>query len=185
MIEGLEMDVQRTERDGIFTESEMNAYINKMSKSFFDVTASFILSAGKYPFRDVIVTTASTKIWMIRDLIEDLEHGYINIIKENLILYNLNVNDLLQNSNLKIYLEDEINNLIRLLLDEAKIIKQFPLRLKLFNFYTQIYYLPELFRVKEYSFDPRKVYNKIFKNECKAYYYSAVLSLKILLIEFF
>jgi phytoene/squalene synthetase len=185
MIEGLEMDVQRTERDGIFTESEMNAYINKMSKSFFDVTASFILSAGKYPFRDVIVTTASTKIWMIRDLIEDLEHGYINIIKENLTLYNLNVNDLLQNSNLKKCLEDEINNIIRLLLDEAKIIKQFPLRLKLFNFYTQIYYLPQLFRVKEYSFDPRKVYNKKFKNEFKAYYYSAALSLKILLIEFF
>ena len=185
MIEGLEMDVQRTEHDGIFTESEMNMYINKMSKSFFDVTASFILPEGKYPYQDVIITTASTKIWMIRDLIEDLEHGYINITRENLNLYNLNAANLQHNNNLKLYLADEINKIIKILLDEAEIIKRFPIRVKLFNYYTQIYYLPKIFRLKENDFDLHKAKHcRKFKGELKTYFSSFILGVKLFTKEF-
>jgi phytoene/squalene synthetase len=186
MIEGLEMDVQRTERDGIFAESEMNTYINKMSKSFFDVTASFILSEGKYPYQDVIVTTASTKIWMIRDLLQDFESGYVNITREKLAQYNLISKNLPQNKNLKNYLESQINNIIRLLIDEAKIMKQFPIRLKLFNYYTQVYYLPKIFRVKAYGYNLLKVQNrKKLYNETVTYLLTFKLALKILFTEFY
>ena len=186
MVEGLEMDVQRTEGDGIFSESEMNTYINKMSKSFFDVTTSFILPEGKYPYQDVIVTTASTKIWMIRDLLQDLESGYVNITREKLAQYNLIPKNLPQNKNLKNYLESEINNIIRLLIDEAKIMKQFPIRLKWFNYYTQVYYLPKIFRVKAYGYNLLKVQNrKKLYNETVTYFLTFKLALKILFTEFY
>jgi len=186
MVEGLEMDVQRTEGDGIFSESEMSTYINKMSKSFFDVTASFILPEGKYPYQDVIVTTASTKIWMIRDLLQDFESGYVNITREKLAQYNLISKNLPQNKNLKNYLESEINNIIRLLIDEAKIMKQFPIRLKLFNYYTQVYYLPKVFRVKAYGNNLLKVQNrKKLYNETVTYFLTFKLALKILFTEFY
>lgn len=185
MVEGLEMDVQRTERDGIFSEWEMTTYINKMSKSFFDVTASFILPEGKYPYQDVLVTTSSTKIWMIRDLIDDIEHGYINITRENLNLHNLNTANLQHNNNLKLYLANEINNIIKILLDEAETIRRFPMRMKLFNYYTQIYYLPKIFRVRAYGWDLKKVNdNRKLKNELVTYFSSFKLSYKLLIREF-
>lgn len=186
MLEGLEMDVQRTERDGIFSELEMNTYINKMSKSFFDVTASFILPESKYPYQTVIITTASTRIWMVRDLLEDFESGYINIARESLKHLNINVKNLLQGDNLKNYLDSEIANIISILIDEAKIIKQFPLRLKLFNYYTQIYYLPKIFRVKAYSYDLNRIREKrIFLNDLNTYLSSIKLSVVLFFIEFF
>ena len=186
MIEGLEMDVQRTKRDGIFSEVEMKTYISKMSKSFFDVTACFILPEDKYPFIDTLVTTASTKIWMIRDLQEDYNLGYINITRENLLRYSININNLPHSDNLKKYLCDEINDIIELLMIEAKIIKQFPMRLKLFNYYTQIYYLPKIFRVKAYGYHPIRV-DDHRKIKCKvaAYLLTIRFSLKLFLIEFF
>lgn len=185
MIEGLEMDVQRTERDGIFSEAEMSTYINKMSKSFFDVTASFILPEGKYPYQDVIVTTASTKILMIRDLVEDFEAGYINIAKENLYFYNLDQHSFLQSNHLKAYLIDEIEKIIQLLLSEANIIKQFPLRLKLFNYYTQIYYLPLIFRVIACDYNLKKITEKrVFKSEIITYFLSIKLSFRLFIREF-
>ena len=162
------------------------SYINKMSKSFFDVTASFILPEGRYPYQDVIVTTASTKIWMIRDLSQDFESGYVNITREKLAQYNLISKNLPQNKNLKNYLESEINNIIRLLIDEAKIMKQFPIRLKLFNYYTQVYYLPKIFRVKAYGNNLLKVQNrKKLYNETVTYFLTFKLALKILFTEFY
>ncbi len=186
MIEGLEMDVQRTEHDGIFSEVEMNTYVSKMSKSFFDVTTCFILPEDKYPYNDIIVTTASTKIWMIRDLQEDFELGYVNITRENLLRYGININNLPHSDNLKKYLYDEINKIIELLMIEAKIIKQFPMRLKLFNYYTQIYYLPKIFRVKAYGYHPTRVddHRKI-KFEVAAYLLTIKFSLKLFILEFF
>lgn len=185
MIEGLEMDVQRTERDGVFSESEMNKYISKMSKSFFDVTASFILPEGKYPYQDVIVTAASTKILMIRDLVEDIKHGYINITRENLNLYNLNATSLLRNNNLKLYLTDEIKKIIKTLLDEAETIKQFPMRMRLFNYYNQIYSLPKIFRLIAYEFNPINVLEKrLLRKNLKTYFTSFLFGIRLFIIEF-
>lgn len=185
MVEALEMDVRRTEGEGIFSESEMRTYIYKMSKAFFDVTSSFILPEGDYPYHNIVLTRASTKILMIRDLVEDIEHGYINITREQLDFYKLSISNLQHNNNLKLYFADEINTMFNILFDEAKIIKRFPMRVKLFNYYNQIYYLPKIFRLKTAGFNPFITANELsFVDITKVYLSTAFVCIKLFRIEF-
>ena len=185
MIDTIEMDALRLEHGGIYDKEEMRAYIEKNSKAFFDIITWFVAPNNSYTLQNIYCGKFATMLFMLRDFEEDIKIGFINITKEDLELYDLDEHNIYISNNLNRWTEKRFKEIIEQLFTEAKVVKTFPITLKFFNYYSQIYYLPKLLRLKVYNYNLRKAPQKKIKNEIKVYSNFILICVKLLIIEFF
>lgn len=185
MVHTIEMDALRLEHNGVYDKEEMKSYIEKNSKAFFDIITWFVAPDNPYTSQNIYCGKFATRLFMLRDFEDDVKIGLINITKEDLELYELDVHNLYVNKNLNKWAEQQFNEIIEQLFIEAQTVKFFPFKLKFFNYYSQIYYLPKLLRIKAYNFNLRKAPSKKIKNEIKVYAHFGIISIKLLITEFF
>lgn len=185
LVDTIEMDALRLVHNGVYNKEEMKTYIEKNSKAFFDIITWFVAPNNPYTSQNIYCGKFATRLFMLRDFEDDVKIGFINITKEDLERYDLDEHSLYINKNLNKWAEQQFNEIIEQLFIEALTVKSFPFKLKLFNYYSQIYYLPKLLRIKAYNFNLRKAPSKKIKNEIKVYSQFVLISIKLLIIEFF
>lgn len=185
MLDSIEMDAQRLMRKGSFSFEEMQIYIEKNAKAFFTLITSFVEPNNPFVPANIFIGRFAAKLFMLRDFAEDIERGYVNITTEDLEFYEIDVSNLKDDQNLINWTKDEYRKLIILLFEEAMVVKKFSFKLKIFNYYSQIYYLPKICRIAANDFDILNTQNRsnLF-TEIMTYFFSLKLAVKLFIIEF-
>lgn len=185
MLDSIAMDAKRLAANGIYTSKEMQVYIDKNTKAFFTLITSFVEPNNSLVSSNIFVGKFTTKLFMLRDFMEDVKRGYVNISKEDLKSYRIDISNLRDSEALKKWTEEEFQSLIKLLYEESLVIKTFSLKLKVFNYYSQIYYLPKICRIAANGFDIIKTRNRHnLITEIRTYLFSVKLAVKVFIIEF-
>jgi phytoene/squalene synthetase len=180
MVEALSMDVCRIEHSGIFSNIELDHYIELMSKSLYNIMYNFSLPKSKYREEFYLGSKLMTIALMIRDLEEDFDAGYINIGAEDIKYYNLDIRNLKQDKNLSLWLADRINYIFKILDEECAILKYLPPRFRIFTCYSLIYRLHWVIRAKVYGcYNLKFISERTFLKELRTYLLSLIISIKI------
>lgn len=185
MVEAIEMDVERLKSDGTFTEADLNFYINTQSKALYDIIIYFFLPSQYHSVKNVQTGRFQARVFMMRDIIEDIDAGLINISREDIKEFKLDLNCIKEKRNLEHWVEKESKRILQLLLEEAQEANLFPLKFKIFMYYSHLYYLPTMLRLKEYRYNPLTALKKRkITRELKAYFNSIIFGFKLFKIEF-
>lgn len=181
MVETISWDVNRLEKDGLFSQEQLNNYINTQSKSIADILYNFVSVSdhNKKNYNNYDILTANTRLFMIRDLEEDISAGFINISEEDIKKYNLDITNLKQDRNLSTWIENQINSILDDLYIESSKVKLFPMKVKIFQFYSNIYYIPKIIRYKIYGYYIGSSIRRSTGKEIKTYWVSTLISLKL------
>ncbi|NOX67124.1 MAG: hypothetical protein GXO85_15335 [Chlorobi bacterium] len=168
MVDTISWDVYRLENDGIFTKAKLDDYVNIQSQSINAILFYFIneLNPDEYNYKNLGISNVNAKLFMFRDLEEDIDAGLINIPREDIKKFNLDVKNLKQDKNLNKLIEQQIKNIIDNLYIVSTQLKQTPLKTRLIHFYVDFYYLPKIIRFKVYGFylgssNKKNVYKEI------------------------
>ena len=89
MIDSITMDVERLKQDGIFSAKELETYVNKQSKALYDIIIFFFIPNQYNEIKHIHQGRFQAKAFIMRDLIEDIDAGFINISREDIQKYNL------------------------------------------------------------------------------------------------
>lgn len=184
MIDSIEMDVRRLQGDGIFSASELELYVRKQSKALYDIIIYFFLPKK---YHDIKNTQGryQARAFILRDIVEDIDAGLINISLEDIQKFNLDLSSIRAKENLEPWIKEELGNILKLLFNEAEEAKNLPLKYKIFVYYSHIYYLPTIFRLKAVDYMPLKIkHKKSFFDEIKLFFRTFPLCIKLFRIEF-
>jgi phytoene/squalene synthetase len=176
MVEALGMDVCRLENRGIFSRSDLDKYINLMSKSLFNIIYNF-LYPGK-PDIQIFLGKFTANAQMIRDLNEDIKAGFINISREEIDQYKLDLQNLSGN-NFSEWLNEKIKSVRGILYEEVSLLKNLPLKFRIFTYYSLIYYLTWIIRAEVYNYELSFASQKTFFREAETYFISFFISIDI------
>lgn len=169
VLEGIHRDVYRLENDGIFLNDKLIEYIDLQSKTFSTIINHFLMPSFKpQPDMDYV----GRFYWYaltVRDFLDDLDSGYINISREDLGIYNLNYQKLKDDKNRFRWMEDKYQFIMQLLEKEKFVLKSYPMKLKAFWVPGYISLLIELVRIKEYGYIIGEKINKRFFREIKVF----------------
>lgn len=181
MVDTISWDIDRLEEDGAFTKEQLNNYINIQSESFFNILYFFSTEKGsrKHLNNYSSILNTMTRLYMIRDLKEDIDTGFINISKEDIMSYNLDINNLKTDKNLSLWIEDQIRDIINALYDESTKLKMIPIKMRIFHFYSNFYYLPKIIRYKVYGYYVGSHDNRNAFKEMETFWQSFLISLKL------
>jgi phytoene/squalene synthetase len=187
MFDTIGWDLQRFEKDGIFSEKEFDKYVSVLSKSFCSIIYIFLLNHNTFQkyYKSYVNLGALAEVMMIRDLEKDINARIINISREKIQLYNLDISNLLNDKNFYNWLKDRIEYLLEKLIIEAIAMKRIPVKVRIFNFYTIVYMLPKLFRHKVYGYDTQKIKERNTLKEIKTFWLSLIFSIKLMQKLFF
>ena len=181
MLSAMKMDVQRLEYDGIFNKYEQSSYISLQTGAMFGFVHSFIqpndIYSGKYQRLGNFFWYAGA----LRDFKKDLECGYINISKEDLINYEIDIEHYNKDKNLKKWLKDRVAQLFKLLENEVKILNDMPFKIRLLWSIAYPFYLHKIIRIKMYghTFDYETKFNLI--KETKSFMAALALGTKAII----
>jgi hypothetical protein len=186
MLESIEMDTKRLSKDGIYTAEEKQLYVDKNSKAFFNIMTGFVEPKSSLISKNIYIGRFATRLFMLRDFVDDSAIGFINITKEDLDTYSIDKLNLLNDTKIKNWAKDEFEKLIKLLFEEAVIVRTFSIKLRIFNYFSQIYYLPKIIRLKINNFNFHNIKNKrALRDKIRVYMESLRLGIKLFSKEFF
>lgn len=185
MLNTISQDINRLENNGIFSESEMQKYFEGQAKTTFRIVNFFLHPQLSEEYDDKFTCLLTlAQITLFRDLADDLDLGYINISKEDIIKFELSTNDLLRDKKLKYWYEEKISSCKKRLNEDIRIVKQLPFKLKLFWFWLYPYCNHKLNRLKIYEYNPTKLKQKKFVNEVILYLTACFNTVKAFFIVF-
>ena len=178
IVESLKWDVGRLENEGIFSEKDLTKYMDNLLKSTFRVFVNLLLPDKKEYYNNDYISEFFWHLANARDFKEDLEAGYINISKEDIQKYNLDLHNLCEDKNLRIWFESILSHLWQLLESEARILSKMYFRIKLIWFAAYTFYLPQLLRLQLYGHNCGNKYEKKIIKEINVYFSSLICTLK-------
>lgn len=152
MLEAMRMDVYRLEQKGIFDADTLSRYVTLLNKAMFGLVHSFMLQNDNYSGRYEKVGNIFWYSGTLRDFKKDLACGYVNISKEDLNEYKINIEHYNKDENLKVWLNEKITYLLKSLDTEVKILNKLPFRIRLFWSIGYPFYLHKIIRIKMYRF---------------------------------
>jgi hypothetical protein len=150
-IESILMDAERLLRDGIYSNKEFDEYIELASKPLFNIVYYFLFPNAETLSRQKSIGNFIGYIATYRDFFDDIKAGYINIGREDLLKYNLDVTNLQYDKNLTRWMGDKLPRLFSLMYEEISILKTMQLKLKLFWIGPYLVVLDLLIRIKVYD----------------------------------
>ncbi len=186
MIITFETDIRRIENDGILSEDELDKYANGQASALFRILKSF-LSAGQEKNCDEknIIFPALHHIYLLRDFSEDLALGYVNVSREDIDKFNLNVDDLMKDNRLTDWVEYKTLHIEKMLGEEITVFKELPLKYKIILYGLFPYINAKIIRLKIYNFRFKELVDKNLLKEIRIYFLSTIFSLKIFIRIFF
>jgi phytoene/squalene synthetase len=155
MLEAMRMDVYRLEQKGIFDADALTRYVTLLNKAMFGLVHSFMLPNDNYSGRYEKIGNIFWYSGTLRDFKKDLNCGYVNISKEDLNEYKIDIEHYNKDENLKVWLNEKITSLLKSLDTEVKILNKLPFRIRLFWSIGYPFYIHKIIRIKmyRYSFD--------------------------------
>lgn len=163
-LKGLQNDVDRLGNDGVFTEKELKELIRLQSESFCKMVNHFLLPSYSIPNKKIFDGAFFWYVLAVRDFNEDINAGFINISREEIEKFKLNVENLVEDERLHNWLKYKYPYIINLLERDKVTLKSFPIKLKFFWVPGYFSFLYELIRVKEYGFKfGKEVENEVMK----------------------
>jgi hypothetical protein len=184
-MESIKMDAERLNNNGIFSISELHQYFDKVVQPVFNLTYIFLLPTVKVHKDDKYIGRFVWKVLILRDFFEDYDSGYINISKEEIEKYKLDVSSLKKDINRIQWIKDKYPEYIKTLNEDILIFKSLPLKVKLFWSPIYPYMILEFLRIQMYDYNFGVKHKKNFKNELKVYSQSFSFNLKFLFKIFF
>lgn len=180
MVEAMSMDVKRLEGSGVFSSAELEHYINLMSKSVFNILYNFIAFPGfEYREEFYLGSKFTTTALMIRDLMEDINAGFINIPEEDIDRYQLDVRNLQKDKNFPLCLAKRIKYVFGILYEEASLLKSLPLKFRIFTYYSLVYRMVWVIRAKVYGYNLKYITEQTIFKELKTYFLSLLIAVNI------
>jgi phytoene/squalene synthetase len=183
MIKTFEMDIQRIENNGIFKQQELDRYAKGQANALFGILFSFF-PTQKYDSKPVALASLH-HFYLLRDFIEDLEMGYINISTEELQKFKLNETNLADVGRLTEWVAHKISFIEKLINDEIIIVKDMPLKFRFLLFGLFPYLYIKIKRIKTYGYNIEESVNKKFLVELKIFFSAVVYDFKVLAKIFF
>jgi hypothetical protein len=180
-VESILLDANRLLNDGIFSNQELDQYLDRTSKPLFNIVYYFLFSSETKIDESRSIGKFIEYVAMLRDFFEDLEIGYINVGKEDIIKYNLDVSSLKQDKKLLIWMRDKYPEMVDLMYEEISVLKSMPVKLKLFWTGPYLVVLKLLIRIKVYDFRFGMEFEKKLIKELMIFFQSFLLSMKLLL----
>lgn len=174
----LSWDVDRLGKDGIFSEKELTKYMDTLLESTFRLFVNLLLPEKNQYYDDDYISDFFWHLANARDFREDIEAGYINISREDIQKYNLNLQNICEDKNLDRWFESIVPLLRELIESEAKILSKMHFKIKLIWFAAYIFYLPQLFRLQSYGHNCGNKHAKKFNKEVNVYLSSLVLTIR-------
>ena len=180
MVEAMSMDVKRLEGSGVFSNAELDHYINLMSRSVFNILYNFIAFPGfEYREEFYLGSKFTTTALMIRDLEEDINAGFINIPAEDIERYQLDIKNLKKDKNFSFCLSERVKFILGILYEEADLLKYLPLKFRIFTYYSLIYRMIWVIRAKVYGYTFKYISDQTILKELKTYFLSLLISVNI------
>lgn len=168
MIDTISWDVDRLQNNGVFSEEKLDDYINLQTQSINNIICYFTneIDLQKFNNKNIGISSANANVFMLRDLEEDIDAGFINISKEDLENYQIDINNIKYDKNLNFWIKDQIKLIVDALYLESKKLKPVPFGMRISHFYVDFYYLPKIIRYKVYgcflgSFNKKSVTKEI------------------------
>jgi phytoene/squalene synthetase len=181
LVDTISWDVDRLAGDGIFSEEQLYNYCSIQSETVQNILYYFM--SGKHPKEykhdNLNLSVANTKMLMLRDLEEDLDAGFINISREDIEKYNLNVQNLKEDKNISQWIKDQVELLLQTLYSEVLKLKNLTDNGRIFHYYICTYYLPKVIRYKVYGYYVGSSNKRTFMKEFRTYWQSFLISLKL------
>ncbi|VAX25737.1 hypothetical protein MNBD_IGNAVI01-1516 [hydrothermal vent metagenome] len=183
MLETISWDVNRLESDGLYSRKQMNEYFSMQLKSTYGLLYYFIYNHDYNSSTHENFSMnyyANSHMLNLRDLKEDIEAGLINICREDIENFSLDIENLLEDKNLGIWIKEQIDLIIQVLYSEIHKIKVLPLKIRILYFYFSVYYSPSILRYKYYGYYVGSSDKRSFIKELRTYWQSFIISLKLL-----
>ncbi len=174
-----EMDIDRLDNDGMFSESELSEYLTLLNESIFKISFLFIPMRRNFKELNGFIGTFFWHVLAVRDFKEDIDAGFINISRENVKRYNLNTENLLEDNKRFLWLRETYPQLMRMLDEELIILSSMPFFVKSVWILSYFNLIGEIIRVKLYNFKFGVRFRKVFKKECQIIVYTILMSIKI------
>jgi len=186
MIVTFETDIRRIENGGILSENELDKYANGQASALFRILKSFLSPRRENNCNEKnIIFPALHHICLLRDFSEDLALGYVNVSREDINKFNLNVNDLMKDNRLTDWVEYKTLHIEKMLGEEITVLKEFPLKYKFILYGLFPYIYAKIIRLKIYNFKFKDIVDKNLLKEIRIYFLSTIFSLKIFIRIFF
>ena len=179
MVNALNMDVRRLEDSGVFSNSEFDNYIKLMSTSLYKILSTFLSTDSKHLDEEFYLMLFTANAQIIRDFEEDIDTGFINISKEDVEKYKLDLSNLKIDKNFSTWLNDRVKYSWEIMYKETARLKYLPLKFRFFIYYSMIYYLTWVVRAKVYGYNIQSLSKKTFLGEVKTYFISFLKSIDI------
>ena len=180
MVESMKMDLFRLEGNGVFSESVLANYISIQTNSMFNLVHTFIIKENK---NDSIYHNLGTFFWYaatFRDLLEDYNSGFINISREEIEKFNIDIEKLDDDNNVvKHWIKYKIKIVLELLNEEIESLNNLPFKIKIFWSAVYPYYIHKIFRLKTYNYTLQEYIKPSLGKEIKSYGRTIFTSLKI------
>jgi phytoene/squalene synthetase len=152
IIKSFEMDIARLEGDGIFTESQLEEYLNVLDESIFRLSLLFIPTRKQHEDIKGFIGNYFWYVLAIRDFKEDVESGYINICREDISKFNLDSQNILADTKRFIWLQMNFSKILKIMDEEMIILKKMPLLVKMVWLPNYFNFTWELNRLKYYEY---------------------------------
>ena len=147
-----EMDISRVENDGIFSESELKEYLTLQNESFFRIFSIFVPRPKSQKEIEGYIGLFPWHVLSLRDFEEDVESGFINICREDINKFNLDVINIMTDSNRFYWLKENYPKILGILEKEISIMNKMPSVIKIAWGLSYIHLNWEFNRLKYYDY---------------------------------
>jgi len=186
MMKTIDQDINRLENDGIFSEAELQKYLDAEAESLFGIANIFLFPQKEIEYKNKFSCIKTfIKFSLVKHLIEDIDLGYVNISKEEIAMFNLDYDNLINDRNLKDWYSYKISKFKQEIVTEMEIVKVFPFKMKFFWFWVFPYCFHKFYRFKLYKYNPQEMKRKKLFKELYLYSFSIINIFRLFFKIFF
>ncbi len=182
-LDAFALDIHRLENGGSFTFNELHQYLNLLLPPVYFLTIIFTLPKFKIK-NQMFVGKFFYYVLSLRDFTEDLNAGYINVCKEDIIKYKINLENISEDSNLVEWAKELYKETLNILNEELEILHQAPLLVRMLWFPGFVDQYMDLIIIKKNGFRITAEQKTSFISKVKIFIEASIKGLKMFKIVF-
>jgi hypothetical protein len=147
------LDINRLKNEGNFSVHELEQYLDLLLTPVFFFTRCFVAPNSIVRNSKYFVGKFFYYVLSLRDFVEDLNAGYINVCKEDVNKYSINLKDIHNDPNLFTWVKELYPKIVQILDEELQILREMPLLIKFIWFPGFIDQYGDLVRIRLYAYE--------------------------------